>query len=245
LFALLPDTTSRHEPDPAFHAYLRRTKSDPGFAKEFLLRYKLPWICDLPTHNYAELSHVFCEGFLEPLLELGAVPNIILLRRHPRLIATSYFERETVPERTFYGIQFLLSPRYPGTLPLGGWRRMTDYQLIFWYAIEIERRQREYSRLVQAAGGVVFDTTATELDNPQRFIELAKAVQLLSPAADFDLLFRAHAAIAGLRWNKNPAPVRSFRRDFDIDAEEEAVWRVVSETDPQLRSWVEQRCRAT
>jgi hypothetical protein len=36
---------------------------------------------------------------------------------------------------------------------------MTDYQLIFWYALEIERRQREYSRLVRARGGGVCDVT--------------------------------------------------------------------------------------
>jgi len=245
LCSLLPDTTSLHEPDPAFHAHLRRIKSDPAFAKEFLLHYKLPWISNLPTRNYVELSHVFCKGFLEPLLELGVVPNLIVLRRDPRLIALSFFERDTVPERTFYGIEYLLSPRYPGTLPLPGWRRMTDYQLIFWYALEIERRQREYSRLMQAAGGVVCDMTATELDDPQHFVELAKAQRLLSPAVDLDALLREHAAIAKLSWNKNERPGRSFKRDFDIHAEEEAIWQAVSPSEPQLRSWVEQRYRTT
>jgi hypothetical protein len=70
LFALLPDTTSLHEPAPAFHAYLRRIKRDHDFPKDFLLHYKLPFIADLPSRNYVELSHVFCKGFLEPLLDL-------------------------------------------------------------------------------------------------------------------------------------------------------------------------------
>jgi len=34
LFALLPDTTSVHEPAPTFHAYLRRIKRDHDFAKK-------------------------------------------------------------------------------------------------------------------------------------------------------------------------------------------------------------------
>jgi hypothetical protein len=51
---------------------------------------------------------------------MSLIPNFILLRRDPRLIALSYFERNTVPERTFYGLEFLLSPEYRDTLPLPG-----------------------------------------------------------------------------------------------------------------------------
>jgi hypothetical protein len=44
---------------------------------------------------------------------------------------------------------------------------MTDYQLIFCYVLEIERRQQEYSRLVQDRGGIVCDVSAEELNNPE------------------------------------------------------------------------------
>jgi hypothetical protein len=244
LCSLLPNTTSLHEPEPAFHAYLRRINDKPGFAKEFLIQYKLPFICNLSTCNYVELSHVFCKGFLEPLIELGIVPSLILLRREPRLIALSHFQRNTVPERTFYGIEFLLSPRYSRTLPLPGWQRMTDYQLNFWYTLEIERRQRDYSRLIQGVGGTVCDVTAAELGETRRFIEFAKTLRLLSPsAAASDVLLRQHVTIAGTSWNINEPPLRSYQGD--IDAEEEEVWRAISATDPQLRSWVERRYRAT
>ena len=159
LFSLLPSVTSEHEPAPAFHSCLRRIHRHPAFAREFLLSYKLPFIGNLHTSNYVELSHAFCKGFLEPLLELGITPNLLLLRRDPRRIALSYLERYTAPERTSYGIEFLLSPRDARLPPKPRWRSMTDYQLIFWYALEIERRQREYSRLVRARGGGVCDVT--------------------------------------------------------------------------------------
>ena len=239
LFSFLPNVTSQHEPAPAFHAYLRRIDKDPAFAREFLLSYKLPFIASLHTQNYVELSHAFCKGFLEPLLELGIRPNLILLRRDPRLIALSYLERYTVPERTFYGIEFLLSPRYARTLPLSGWRRMTDYQLIFWYALEIERRQREYSRLVRSCGGIVCDVSAMELHDFPRFVELAQTLRLLGPPANQEALICQHAAICRIGWNKNDGPLWHY--EGNLDREEEEVWGAVSLADPQLRSWVEKR----
>src|SRR5258708_5561452 len=70
LLSLLPDTTSLHEPEPAFHRYLRRIRKDPAFARQFLLDYKLPSIVNYRTRCYCELSHAFCKGYLEPLLDL-------------------------------------------------------------------------------------------------------------------------------------------------------------------------------
>jgi hypothetical protein len=239
LFSLLPNVTSEHEPAPAFHSCLRRVYKDSAFAREFLLSYKLPFIANLHTSNYVELSHAFCQGFLEPLLELGITPNLLLLRRDPRSISLSYLERYTVPERTCYGIEFLLSPLFTRTLPLLGWRRMTDYQLIFWYVLEIERRQREYSRLVRARGGIVCDVTAEELHDVGCFVKLARTLGLLNPSTNQEILSCQHAAISRISWNKNEAPLWHYQGD--LCSEEEEVWRAVSEADPQLRSWVEAR----
>jgi hypothetical protein len=208
---------------------------------EFLLKYKLPYIASLCVPNYAELSHLFCKGFLEPLLALGVTPNLILLRRDPRLVALSYLRRYTIPERTFYGIEFLLSPRYTRTLSLPLWRRMTDYQLIFWYVLEIERRQWQYSQLVRDRHGIVCDVTAEELNGFHCFFELARSLGLIDLTADRDALAREHAAVASICWNKNDGPLWDDRVDFD--REEEEVWQLVSASEPQLRSWVEQRYR--
>jgi O-antigen/teichoic acid export membrane protein len=239
LFSLLPDTTSQHEPEPAFHAQLRRIERDCTFAKKFLVRYKLPAIAEVPTTNYIELSHAFCKGFLEPMLELEITPKLLLLRREPRLIALSYLERYTVPERTFYGMEFLLSPRYSRALPLTDWRRMTDYQLIFWYALEVERRQRLYSQLVLARGGVVCDVSAVELNNFRCFMEVATDLHLIGDGLDWEAIASQHAAVSRVCWNKNDGAV--WRYQADLDREEETVWEAVSQVEPELRSWVEGR----
>jgi hypothetical protein len=232
LLQLLPDTTSLHEPEPAFHRYLRRIQYNPDFSREFLLSYKLPAIVNYPTRSYCELSHVFCKGYFEPLLELGITPNLLVLRRRPRAIALSLLERNTVPERTYYGLQFLLSPSYPGVLPLAGWRKMTDYQLLFWYAIEIERRQEAYTSLVQQNGGIACCVTAQELNEFDCFLSIATKLQLVDPLTERAALVRSHAALANVRYHKNRFPMRYLA---DLDAEEEQVWQRLSIADPQLR----------
>jgi len=236
LLSTLPDTTSLHEPEPAFQRYLRRIHRDPDFAREFLLSYKLPAILGYPTKSYCELSHVFCKGYLEPLLDLGITPNLIILRRPPRPIALSLLERYTIPERSYLGIQFLLSPHYSDVLPFSGWHSMTDYQLLFWYAIEIERRQRAYANLVLQRGGTAYDVTAEELNDADCFFLLAERLCLIDHSCDRAALARKHAAILGTGHHKNRFPLR-FKAD--LDAQEEQVWQAVTVVDPLLRSWIE------
>lgn len=243
LFGILPDVVSEHEPKPYFHTWLREVEKKPDKATEFLLHYKLPSVCDLQTPNYVELNHVFCKGFLEPMLALGITPNLLLLRRDPRLVALSYLERYTVPERTYYGMEWLLSPRYAKAMPLRGWERMTDYQLVFWYALEIERRQRYYAHIIRGRGGAVSDVTAAELSDFNRFAEVARNLRLLGQGYDCESIARRHAEIVQIAWNRNSGSLWSFKGD--LDREEDEVWRAVSETEPDLHSWVQRRYKAS
>ena len=241
LLKLLPDTTALHEPEPAFEHYLRRVQRNPAAAKEFLLQYKLPAIAQYRTTNYAELSNVFAKVFLEPLLELGLTPNLVILRRHPRLIALSYMERYVIPERTVYGLEFLLGPRDPGTLPLPRWYRMTDYQLIFWYALEMERRQQAYRELRLRHGGKLFDVTVDELHDPERFLALAETLRLIQPDFDCDSLREQLPPVLRRRHNRHIFKIVSVS---NLDAQEEEIWHAVSQAVPTLRSQVEGRYAA-
>jgi hypothetical protein len=242
LLELIPDSISLHEPEPAFQRYLRQVQSDPRVADEFLLRSKLPFIADLPTRVYIETSHVVSKGFLGPLINLGLVPSLILLRRPPRKIAVSYLERYTVPGRTKYGLEFLIHPGDPGVLPLRGWRRMTDYQLCFWYALEMERRQAYYGALVRELGGAVVDIATEELSDPDRFLDLVHALGLLDVGRAGEALRRGHAGVSTIEHNKNPQRIRIAG---DIAAEEEVVWEAVSRFEPALRRNIARRYGAT
>ena len=57
-----------------------------------------------------------------------------------------------VPERTENGRLVLLGPRDPGVLRLPDWPSFSDYQLCYWYALEIERRQTYYQQNARALG---------------------------------------------------------------------------------------------
>jgi len=240
LFGLFPDTTSLHEPHPSFVYFLRQVQHTPALARHFLLDYKLPFIASHASHRYSEAGHMLCKGFLEPLLELGILPNIVMLRRHPRLIATSLLTRKTIPARNKLGFKYLLHPGDPGVLPLSQWKTRSDYQLCFWYALEIERRQRAYAALLDRAGGTYVDVTPDELRDGARFLALAETLGLLDDRVDSGELLRRHREVSGVTYNPNPsAPVIVPTRDAD----EAAVWDAVTPHAPWLRPEVERRYR--
>ena len=235
LLALCPDTTSLHEPEPSFVPVLRLAQHDPAVARRFLLEYKLPFVAALPTRRYVETGHLLCKGFLEPLLALGLAPQVIALRRAPRRVASSLLSRRTVPGRGKLGLKYLLHPGDPGVLALPGWARLTDYQLCFWYALEMERRQRVYRAPVETAGGAWVDVTAEELHDAERFLAAAAALSLLDADTDRAALRAAHARVAAKTHNPNAATVVVA----DPTGEEEAVWAAVG--DASLRAWIESR----
>ena len=227
-----------HEPEPAFQRVIREVQTDPEAAKRFWLEYKLPFIAELKKRNYVETSNVFGKGFFQPPLDLGFVPNLLILRRAPRKIAMSYLERYCIPGWSKLGIEFLVSPADPVLLPMPGWREMSDYQVCFWYALEMERRQEVYAEELRKRGGRAVETSAQALNDPQVFLQVARNLGLLSAGADTDKLLKAHAEVSGRKHNKNYQALDYYG---DADAREEAVWQAVSETDPDFRARVESR----
>ncbi|MDX2165750.1 MAG: hypothetical protein SF182_01745 [Deltaproteobacteria bacterium] len=235
LLALCPDTTSTHEPEPSFVPVLRLAQHDPELGRRFLLEYKLPHIATLPTRRYVETGHLWCKGFLEPLLALDVVPRVVALRRAPRRIAASLLSRRTVPGRGKLGLKYLLHPDDPGVLPLPGWTAYSDYQLCFWYALEIERRTAAYQPLIERAGGAWVDVTAEELHDADRFLAAADTLGLLDPDTDRAALRAAHARVAGVTHNPNAEAVAVP----DATAQEAAVWDAVAV--PALRAALDAR----
>ncbi|MGH7789225.1 MAG: hypothetical protein ACRERC_20315 [Candidatus Binatia bacterium] len=236
LFAALPDVASLHEPAPHFQFFMRQAQHDPAAARRFWLEYKLPQIAAEPTARYAELSHMFGKGFLEPLLALGIVPRVVMLRRHPRLVAASWQARGATPGRGKRGLKLHLRPDDPDVLPYPNWHAATDYQLCFWYALEIERRQRVYQTLLERAGGITVDVTADELHDGDRFLAAADTLDLLAPGVDRIALLRRHCEIAAVI--HKPSTRRIAPAPID---EETQVWAAVSAAAPWLRAEVDQR----
>ena len=236
LCGLFERVAAVHEAAPGFELVLRPAQRRPNLAREFWLRHKLPAIAARPEPIYLETSNVVCKGFLEPLLALGFVPHVILLDRSPRAVALSYLARNTVPGRTDLGLRYMVSPSDPDVLALPGWRRLSDYQLCFWAALDIERRQILYREQIAAAGGRVLQTSARALGQFPSFLRLAEALDLIGPDQDLGWLARRHAEISSQSHNPNPP---RGRQPANISGLEEEVWRRVAEAAPSLRATVD------
>lgn len=152
-----------HEPSPEFVKVLRAVQDNPSLARQFLIEEKLPAILEASADIYIETSHLACKGFFEPLLELGIIPDLIIHRRPPRDVALSMFKMGTIPGRSDKGLKFYLSPADPNTLSRADWQSLNDYQLCYWYCLEMEKRARHYQQILHQQGARIAETTLSGL----------------------------------------------------------------------------------
>ncbi len=178
ILRLIPGVTSCHEPAPEYADVLRGVQAHPERATRFLQENKLPVIAEDPAPVYIETSHLFCKGFLSPLLELGVVPSLIWMRRPHRAVASSMYRGGTIPGRTPKGLRFYLSPEDPGTLPLPQWQELDDYQLCYWYCLEIERRALEYRAVYEKNNWLWTETSIAEISSMRGMRQLINDLDL-------------------------------------------------------------------
>ena len=223
----VPGVSAHHEPQPDFATYMRACQKKSETAYAFWLYAKLPFIAAAAGSIYAETSHLFCKGFLEPAILLGLRPKLIILRRSASEVAWSLLERKTVPARTDLGLKYLLGPDDPGVMPLPDWQAMTDYQLCFWYALEIERRQLRYTEYAGKLGMPVAEVLQRDLGKPQAFKRMLEALNL---GADEKVMLH-HSAVSAGRHNKN---ARELQKPDDLGAQESRVWQAILTYEPFL-----------
>ena len=178
LMRLVSGAVSLHEPQPEYADVLRSMQEQPELAASFLLEKKLPLIARENTDIYIETSHLFCKGFLEPLLDMGIVPALIWMKRPHRAVASSMFRGGTIPGKTEKGLRFYLSPDDPGVLSCPDWQNLTNYQLCYWYCLEMERRAREYRSLYRKNNWLWAETSITGITTVQCYKELLAALDL-------------------------------------------------------------------
>jgi hypothetical protein len=220
LFGYVRGVAAFHEPEPEFRHVLRRVQQEPQVAKDFLAQEKLPAIAASGNGIYVETSHLFCKGFLEPTLEIGIVPELIIHSRPHRQVAASLYRMGTIPGRTPKAMQFYLSPEDPGVLPLENWQRLHDYQLCYWYCLEIERRSEQYREMYRRIGGRVVRTTLDELKTTRGYLKMLRELEIRRPSL-FNLL--RHKRNSRFRINESLMKKRPVKLPADLQALEEEV----------------------
>lgn len=172
----------------------------PQAALWWLKGEKLPAIArSLTQSSYVETSHLFCKGFIEPMLDLGLRPSFIILRRPAQEVASSLHAIGCIPERTVAGNLVLLNPRDRIVRKLPGWEGLSDYQLCYWYACEIEHKQTQYEQWLPTQGCDTMQITFDELLDRDNLFHLARFV---TGSADPKVNLKAAETV--LAHNQNP-----------------------------------------
>jgi hypothetical protein len=239
LFSLLPDTYSVHEAPPNFVVAMRRTQLKPEAGLAFCTNVKLPHIAQVKQTRYVEVSHLFCKGFLECFVKLGVVPNLLILQRAPRKVALSLLARNTVPARTPLGWKYLLAPCDRGVLPLDNWQLLTDYQLCFWYCLEIERRQILYEHAIKQLAGTTFRVEVDNLRNYETFCSMLDAFGFSGIEKLNGRLQKGHEMVSERKHNLNQKAIQVS--SDQLAKWEEEVWDMIGYSDPGLRLSIENR----
>jgi SAM-dependent methyltransferase len=202
-----------HEPEPRANFELRRTIENPAHGLRWLIDKKLPHIIsqDTSARLYVETSHIYCKGFVELFLDLGLKTRFIILRRSASAVARSLFQMACVPERTESGRMVLIGPSDPGVLKLADWESYSDYQLCYWYAREIERRQDYYAALFKRMEIPAHDLHMQDLLDWNKFAQLCKFVHAEDNIGepDYDQFLLVTAS------NQNP---RNVAQEGNVDA---------------------------
>jgi hypothetical protein len=211
------------EPRPRVNFVLRSLLSCPEVARGWLVTEKLPAMLESADGPiYAETSHLFCKGLIEPILELGLRPEFIILTRPATEVAESMFQIGCIPERTGPGRLTLLGPTDAGVLEAPGWAGWSDYQLCFWYAREIERRQRAYRASFAAAGIRRLEISMQDLTEWQAFASLCAGIARGLPFTPDRDAFEAIVARnqnprAGLAADLRPLPADRAGQEAEVD----------------------------
>jgi hypothetical protein len=237
LLNAIPGVCGIHEPEPDFVDWARAARRDPAEARAFWQDKKLPHIRSLDCETYAETSHLFGKGFVRPLLDLGVVPDVVVLKRNDRDVALSIWRRGGSPAKTLKGERYWLHPEQAEFCPLPRWWAFTDYQLCYWYTLEMANRMRSRVSWIEEAGGQVarldFDTlTGGKLGwidgchAPDNITSWLK-IELGLPSPDqvrFDL-------IQSDFHNATPAERRDLMPPGDLDEQEKQVRDAIASAD--------------
>jgi hypothetical protein len=228
VLGLFRDVHAEHEPEPSFTNAFRTIAAAPDLARQFWLEHKLPAIARRPSPIYAETSHLACKGFLESAVEIGLRPTLVHLFRPYRATARSMLALRTIPGRTFNGVRFYLGPddRVMLPVPQSVAQRWHDYQLCYWYCLEIGERARVYA---ERFGPVGIGVARVDLDS----IETAGGIEALGARLELGPLSKTGTArlkeIVGRETNtKANAKRQTTLADSEFERMEAAVEEAVA-----------------
>jgi len=219
----VPGVESVHEGIPNFIEAWPEALRSRDVARWFWLEEKLPAIEATSAQTYFETSHHF-KGYAAALLALSIVPDILVIERPHREVALSFWRRKSIPGKSERGRKYLLHPDGPVLLKIKRWKRLSDYQLCYWYCLETEAMVRALARQFSTVGATVHRTSLAELLTLKGFWAITEAFGLPTP--------RWHTYNRMKDWQVNVTP-HAYRSSWprgDLDAQEQQVRERIERT---------------
>ena len=162
LLSTVSDVYAEHEGDIGFHTVRVDNLTDPSIGSNFV-KDKIEFFNSRPETHCVHTGHMVGEGFIEHFLDQGIVPNIIVLRRSMREVATSMFNLKWIPGKHELIRGWYAGPDEPNTLPYNNWKEAHNYQLCYWWCLDTERRIRHYTPILKEAGCKIYETTLDQI----------------------------------------------------------------------------------
>jgi hypothetical protein len=144
------------KPEQCFSSIIGKTEAE----KNTFIKSKIEYIEGLNCEHYMDSVSLICQdNNIERFIDNGYVPNVITLRRDPRMVARSFYELNWDP---------INPPMSSLDLNAPDAIKMTldaphPYQLCLLYCFEIERITRDYKGKLEAWGVKHYETSLREL----------------------------------------------------------------------------------
>lgn len=159
---------------PSFASVRRENLTNPAAGRQYVQFFLKQHVRCLPGKFYSLTDLSSSYGSIEHYLELGLTPNVIFLRRDPRLIAQSLFELDFLSKALpnplgWDAFNWYPSPGEPGSLPIDMSTNFHSYQHCYWLCCDNMWRSERYMSLLPTYNCKTWEMTTADVLNINKF----------------------------------------------------------------------------
>ncbi len=158
----VPNSYVEHEGDPGFETCRVENISNPAVGASFVSK-KINFYKEQNKDYVFHTGHICGLGFIGHFIDCGVIPDITILTRPRREVATSMFRLSWIPGRRKFLIPWYSTPDDPNVLSYPNWQKAHSYQLCYWWVLESERRIKAQVESLRPLGSKVWNTTLNQM----------------------------------------------------------------------------------
>lgn len=201
---------------PSFATVRRKNIVNPSIGQEYIVKF-LDYVDALPGEFYSITDLSSSYGPIEHYLDLGLTPNVIFLRRDPKLIAQSLFELDflskSLPNKLGWdAFNWYPSPGEQGSLPIDMSTKFHSYQHCYWLCCDNEWRAHRYMSLLSTYNCKIWETSISNLLDTNHFNCMLEHFNLPRVETSYSTIVDIYA-----RFKDRELPPREFLHPLELD----------------------------